>query len=474
MRFQHHPHSAAFYLLVAGAFAFLTVPRMAQPGMFLDGLTYAVISRNLAQGLGSFWFPFYTSSVYPQFHEQPPLGFALQGAAFAVLGDHLAVERVYSVLCGALTAVLTMTLWRRTADKPGYDWLPIVFWLLPSAVTWTIVNNMLETTQAVFTTLSVLSFVVSLQAARARWLWASCSGLCVVGAVLTKGPAGFFPLAAPVVAAVLLRNHRRAAFRSGAIMGAIVVAAVAILSRADASSVALRAYWDQQVLATVSGTRGGARWSDLLKHLAGGVLLRMAAVTGLVTLYGWVAGVGRTEPISRQNPWTWFFLALALCASLPIAISPRVVGHYLVPSVPLYALACAGLALSVVAPALERVRSGAWGIRAVGALGLGLLATAVAIPLLGGALEKRDSDWMAEYRALAPFIGPGTTIGSCHAMRQEWGLHAYMQRFFSVSLDTEHGPTERQFLQLREQPCDAPSNCESVVVTRRLALLACR
>lgn len=48
--------------------------------MFVDGVTYAAIARNLAQGNGSFWSPFYTATLYPQFFEHPPLGFALQGA----------------------------------------------------------------------------------------------------------------------------------------------------------------------------------------------------------------------------------------------------------------------------------------------------------------------------------------------------------------------------------------------------------
>jgi len=167
----------AFYLLITGAFAFLTIPRMAQSGMFLDGLTYASISRNLAQGLGSFWVPSYTSTLYPRFFEHPPLGFALQSLGFRVVGDYLFVERAYSFLLGALTAFLIMQIWRATVDEPKYEWLPIVFWLLPSTVTWSIVNNLLETTQTLFTTLAVLSFVRCAPPVR-RWSGHPCRG-CV-------------------------------------------------------------------------------------------------------------------------------------------------------------------------------------------------------------------------------------------------------------------------------------------------------
>ncbi len=207
----------AFYALVAGAFAVLTIPRMAQIGMFLDGVIYAAIARNLSEGIGTFWFPSYTSTL-PVFHDHPPLAFGLQGAAFAIVGDHVAVERVYSILMGGLVALLMVLIWRSTVRDSTYDWLPVVFWLLPAGVTWSVANNMLETTQTVFTTLAVLAFVRSLESARASYGWASVAGLSVLGAVLTKGPVGLFPLAAPVILALVMRHHTVQALRSGAVM----------------------------------------------------------------------------------------------------------------------------------------------------------------------------------------------------------------------------------------------------------------
>ena len=50
------------------------LPRLAHRGMFLDGVTYASIARNLAEGRGRFWAPHYTATIYPAFHEHPPLG----------------------------------------------------------------------------------------------------------------------------------------------------------------------------------------------------------------------------------------------------------------------------------------------------------------------------------------------------------------------------------------------------------------
>ena len=117
------------------------------------------------------------------FHDHPPLAFGLQGAAFAIIGDHVAVERVYSILMGGLVALLMVLIWRSTVRESAYDWLPVVFWLLPAGVTWSVVNNMLENTQTVFTTLAVLASVRSLDSSRASYGWACVAGLSVLGAV---------------------------------------------------------------------------------------------------------------------------------------------------------------------------------------------------------------------------------------------------------------------------------------------------
>ena len=51
-------------LLTFAVCAAATVPRVTHRGMFVDGVTYASIARNLAEGHGSFWSPSYTATLY--------------------------------------------------------------------------------------------------------------------------------------------------------------------------------------------------------------------------------------------------------------------------------------------------------------------------------------------------------------------------------------------------------------------------
>ncbi len=246
----------SFRLADLAVFAAATVPRLAHRGMFVDGVTYASIARNLAEGRGSFWSPSYTATLYPQFHEHPPLGFWLQSLWFRVLGDHLFVERLYTAVVALATGVLIGLIWRRLdtdaassgdhvveddgrgtagysarddcgqaeggqCGRNGLDWLPLVLWIAVPVVSWSIVGNLLETTVALFTTGAVLSALAAVAdtsgesrrdnpaskvtAFDATTGWSVLSGFCIVAAGLTKGPVGLFPLVAPLAFLLLPR-----------------------------------------------------------------------------------------------------------------------------------------------------------------------------------------------------------------------------------------------------------------------------
>ena len=103
---------------------------------------------------------------------------------------------------------------------------------------------------------------------------------------------------------------------------------------------------------------------------------------------------------------------------------------------------------------------------------MALLVASAAVPLIWGPVP-RDVDWIAEYRTLSPSIPRGTTMGTCEAVRTNWGLHAYMQRLFKVSLDSEQGRRHRYYLQFPDRACDVPRACEPIASSNRLTLLEC-
>jgi hypothetical protein len=313
--------------LVAALMVALTVPRLWQPGMFIDGITYAVVARNLSQGIGSLWSPSFSATTYDKFDEQPPLGMAIQSVAFRIFGDHFAVERGYSLVVFAVNGLLLAAIWRRLLP-PAYDWLPVLVWMVPSVVTWAVINNMLENTQALFTGLACYALLCTATASTASSLGlAAVAAASVVAAVLVKGPVGFFPLAMPILIALLPSEQRprRPMVVWPAFLSVLAVISV-LLVVADGPRHAIGAFVGAHLTPALAGDRGSGPMAwDFLRHLAMGIWLRMAVVAGLA----WLVLRLRHRVTTHQLPvrQAAFFFAAACAASMPILVSPVLAGH---------------------------------------------------------------------------------------------------------------------------------------------------
>lgn len=509
-----------FRFVVGALLVFLTVPRMAQPGMFGDGLVYAVISRNLAIGVGSLWAPTYSQTTWVQFFDHPPLGFALQAVFFWLLGDHLFVERLYSFVAFGLHALVLMAIWRRLQPRE-YDWLPLLFWILPSIVTWGAINNMLENTQALLTSAAVLLLVGGRPGAGTgastgpptnALLRGAAGGLTIAAAFLTKGPVGLFPLAVPALL-LLMPKPRRPARIGPMTLGMIAALCACGLALAayEPSRHALTRYVETQVAPSILGLREiNEDRFPVFRHVFVGIAARMAALLALIRVAGSVrrrrlarggapvsagppaiggrdAGVGFASA-ARSGPGL-FLLVLAFGASVPITFSPKLAGHYFVPSVAMFALAFASFALGPVA-ALTTTRTDTGrrlSRRVLPALGVVLLAASVLVPLLHGPLSQRDAALMHDLRAIGAAMPEGTTIGSCDNPRAayDWCLHSYVQRWYRVSLDARDQPVNGWLLQTDDEPCRAlartgrtpscepPPSCRPVARGDALGLFRC-
>jgi 4-amino-4-deoxy-L-arabinose transferase-like glycosyltransferase len=461
----------AFRLLTIAAFAAATVPRLAQRGMFVDGVTYASIARNLAEGRGTFWTPFYTATLYPQFHQHPALGLWLQSLWFRALGDHLIVERAYSFTAAAITALLIAAIWRMIASESGgrhYDWLPVAFWILVPVVSWSIVGNMLETTVSLFTTAAVLAVVASGRAgtALASMTWSVLSGLCVVAAVGTKGPVGLFPLAAPLLSSSIRGGNR---IRTVLVpQWAMTFLAAALVWSFDESRASVLAYLSAQLLPAVGSRRELTPDSFLIaKMLVQGVWLPMSILAAIM-----IAAARGVAPVPRHlRAQAISFLLLGLAGTLPILISTKQMGHYLVPAVPLHALAAACLVYPTVAPVAEafsRTRR-----QTLNIVGLAIVAGTIAASFVP-ALE-RDGKRLANLSTMASSIPRSAVVGICEGSSDDWGLHAWFERLFLVSLDPADGRRRAWFLKSGPNQNDCPpARCAATTdSSQELVLMQC-
>ncbi len=66
-----------FWLFTISAILILTISQLIQDGVFMDGMLYISVSKNLADGMGTFWEPHFSKTVMTVFREQPPLYFGM-------------------------------------------------------------------------------------------------------------------------------------------------------------------------------------------------------------------------------------------------------------------------------------------------------------------------------------------------------------------------------------------------------------
>lgn len=283
--------------------------------MFGDGLQYALIARNLAEGVGTFWAPRDVGA----FVDQPPLALGLQGLAFVAFGDSLHVERLWSLVgVHALLLATPLVLRRAGLHVPVWPFLLLV-WVNPHTV-WVALNNLLEPTMALFALGAVGASLSGMSSGRLGR--SALAGLLVFGAVLCKGPAGLFPLAVPACAALCGTDRRVAARHGLALLVAFALPLAATIL--GPGGPLLADYLDQQLLPALNGERDAApQRLFLLKALAQdfGVSLGVAALLWL--------GAGRPAWTPARLP-----LLIGLCAALPLLLSPKQARWYLLPATP--------------------------------------------------------------------------------------------------------------------------------------------
>jgi len=424
--------------------AVLLMPHLMRITLGLDGVTYADLSRNLAEGRGTIWKPHYTPALYPDFYEHPPLYFWAEGLFFYLLGDHLWVERIVSLLWAVLAAWGLVVLWRQVGDAAIAEddergafgltrWAVVLsFFALPVAA-WCYGNNMLETLLTVF---CIWVAVATLQAVQTgRWVWAAVAGILVVAAVLTKGPLGLFPLGIPVAYALCGLGQWRRSVVATVVMALTVVAVSALLALSAEARQNIEGYLNAQIIPSLTGKRTNTNELGKLTLLVG---------LGKEFLYMSIAWV--VQLLVRLRPqWRWplalpvptqrlrlmvFFMVCGIGGSLPQMVSPKQSTYYLVPALAFYAAAWA-LALWPTWSGLLWALTRPLGKRLVQGVAAVLLAGLVATPIwyYTSGRAQRDIPWQWNMATFwAQQVPTGSVIGSSENYIEDWLMYAVFER----------------------------------------------
>ena len=436
-------NNTPFWLLLIGIVLMLVGRNLFVEGMFLDGVTYASISRNMAEGLGTFWNPYYTLTMDEVFHSHPPLAFGLEALAFMALGDHFYVERVYSLVTLIVSAALIVAIWKRTTNRPQQAWLPLLFWVAMPLVSWCASNNMLENTMTVFVLLSVWLMLLSYLKNSKIWLF--LAGIALLLAFMSKGVTGLFPLVFPVVYCAFDEKRH---WLQGPMDALFIVIELAVLTGLmflvfPPSLLYLKDYFQVQVMGTgLNVATVATRFSIVFAWLGQmAIPLVVAAILFIVNKFILKSPV-KTFEFSPDRKWFWLFTVFGLTGVLPIMVSRKQSDFYMLSALPFFALACGHLTLAMVNMMQQQMKKG---------LRLGLTIGACCVVLTGLVISvtrfgkyDRDEQFLIAMKKALLEIPENEIVGVSTEGFPNWSWHAYFMRYGKVSLDDKQ-PHEYNF-----------------------------
>lgn len=423
------------------------LPRSLDDTMFMDGVTYASIARNMSEGIGSFWRPFFAHSFWlpydngDYFSGQPPLQFGMQSQLFKLFGDTPLVENFYNLLILIGYIFLIIKVWQKllgpTSEFRAFGWLPVLCWYGFVIVYYSIPNNFLDSTMGLFCLAPCYFQVVFLKekgAQKRSDVWPLLAGICIVLAFLTKGPVGLYPLAFSAIYAFSMHLHSFSkAVRPTIIMLAVIAIGFAgILAYAPAREF-MTTYFNGQVVQALLQKRekAGTGWwahftliAELLRNL-------VPHLIALVVVYGLSFGlkwkISREKLISENGMLTALVAASGI---VPMLVSIKQYPHYLLPALPFVALLFAFLLVQRVAWMMSLKKQ-----LTIITLGIGTL---VCWGATFWKLHTIEPDiYAANAKRLRTLVPSASTIGICHELFQRADIHANLQRYHHLSLSDQ-------------------------------------
>ncbi len=437
----------ALSLAVVGAGLCIVSPDILSEGMFMDGMIYAIIAKNLSEGIGSFWIPYFTATQDPEFYGHPPLAFGLQSLFFRIFGTGISLEKVYSVLTYVATGGLIWAWWQSL--KLRQSWLLFLFWLSCPVVLWASYGNLLENTLMLFTTGATLLYFGTFRRS-SWWIW-PCGFLLALG-FLTKGFVAFFPLSFPLWL-YLLRfepSFRRTSARTLLWIFATLLPLAVILLSSAAARHYLSTYLDIQVISSLQHVQT-VSWRGFIVMKLLGELAPALAIVSLVLLISWKKGITISSN-TRRTAAVYFLTGLS--GALPIIISLKQSGFYLIPVFPLFALAFATLVEPSFNTFFDRKRLSPTFNRVALLLGISVFALGIILSFQKADTIHRDHAKIRDCHLILPHLQEGDIIQLAPYLRTDWSLHGYYARYKNVSLDTDFTSERRFLLTLKNQEQD--------------------
>ena len=420
-----------FYLFVIGIFLIIVSPTILSEGMFMDGLIYSTIAHNLSNGIGSFWNPCFTATCISEFHEHPPLAFGIQSILFTIFGESRYIDKLYSLITFVLVGYIVLRIW--TALKYKHAWIPLFFWLITPLVFWACSNNILENTLSVFTSLSILFYLKSLNSKKYFYIFLSGSMLAL--GFLTKGFVAFFPWTFPFILWILLgkRSFRQMTFDSLGVFFFTIVPLILLVLLFPEAKLSLHKYIDTQVIHSIKYVRGVDSRFTIVNRLFMELLPDIGLFVFFI-IWGWSKKFS-IKLIKENYRTALVFILLGLTGVLPIMISMKQSGFYILATLPVFAIGFGVLTYSMIDIIISNINYRSKGFLFFKWIGYIFFIAGIILSIYFSNDFCRDRNKLKDTYIILSELPSGSIININPNLWQDWSLHGYFERYKNVSLD---------------------------------------
>ncbi|MEZ4911294.1 MAG: glycosyltransferase family 39 protein [Saprospiraceae bacterium] len=450
----------------------LSLPILVQEGMFQDGVLYTCVSRNLAEGIGNFWFLQYSTlnlEGIPSFHEQPPLFFGIQAVFFWIFGDSIYVERVFTFVMLLMHFYLINELWKIIVSNiPKYHnfgWLPVFFWAIIPVSFWSFRHNMIENTMSLFILLAVILGYRSLKQGRTdtkSWIFV---GIFIFFATFSQCVPGLFPLVLPMAFALAFRKYD---FKSVIVPTLIMVTALGIIYSAillfpDARE-SLSIYFYERLLRRVDTMPTvGHRFFIIYK-------LFVELLPGLMVMISLLVArrkqINSSSIVSMFGNDILFFVLLGLAGTLPLMLTMVQKSWYMLPALPFFAIAFALITLDKVEK-IVKIFSEQYPTRfnVFSKIAYILFFSIIIFSITKIGSVSREKEIIEDVKTIGMIVPKHSTIGipECIYDQYDFVLQGYLVRYFHISIDPY--TRRKYFITLNDELDEVPSSYEQIPLT---------
>ena len=430
----------SIWLFIIALIFILIIRDLFRIGMFMDGMIYTSVGKNLANDIGTFWQPHFSKTLMPSYHEQPPLMLGIVSIFFKLFGNNHHTEHIYGLTVLLLTIFLIHKLWTTIftdqAEKT-VSWLPVLFLLAIPVCFWSYANNMEEPLMGMFDLASLFFIFKALIQKKKIYLNLILGAIMLIAASMCKGAQGLFPLAAVFLYWAVFQNISFGKmFTYSVVLVGIVVGFYGIILLNEEASKSYEMYFFNRIYVTFNNPANTHTDRIYIVKQLFSELIPVFVLTVGTFLFLRIKKRWSATPSYISKTSLVFFL-IALSGTLPLLLTIEQSGYYLVTVMPYYAI---GFSI-YFAPFFTKYTAQAdiqsklfkrWRI-AVSLILICSVSFSIASVFTG---PKRDVEKLHDVFYTGEIIQKGNTIGVSSNMLSDWSLQSYYNRYFYISLDT--------------------------------------